>query len=268
VSSYVSLLRYISPPGLLDTEEGLPIALRALRNLPEYPENLLTRKENHGCIVFHISDQFGSAQFKAFKQRFDELKPDLSSKADFRINGYVSMAYDSINYIAESLLYSLGISIGFITLALIIYLRSAPLAIICLIPNVLPIMVMLGLAGWLQIPVSVGMIVIFMIGLGIAVDDTVHLVIKFLQSRKKNPSGSIREHLDEAVSSTGFAIFLTSIVILAAAVTFLQSSFSTLRETGIVLSTVTIAAILADLFVFPWIIEKYYQVVLRLRKTP
>lgn len=265
VSSYTSLLRYMSPTGVLDYEDGLGPAAKALDQLPDYPRNILNKEKNHACLVFFTSSDFGSGQFRTFKKRFQEIQSGLSNKAEYSLNGYVNMAYGSINYITDSLFYSLGISILAITVVLLLYLRSIPLSILCLVPNVLPVVVTLGVAGWFKIPVGVGFIVILIIGLGLAVDDTVHLVIKFLKLKKHEEQLCVRDCLRQAVSTTGYAIIITSIVIVVAALTFLQSSFSTLQETGLVLGVVTASAIVADLFVFPWILEKYYMFLNKLK---
>jgi predicted RND superfamily exporter protein len=265
VSSYATLLRYMGPSGVLDYEDGIGPASKALNSLPEYPINIINKGMNHACIIFYTSSEFGSAQYRNFKAKFEELLPNLPKEAEFKMNGYVNMAYNSINYITDSLFYSLGVSILAITLVMMIYLRSIVFALLCLVPNVLPIAVTLGLAGWFNIPVGVGIIVILIIGLGLAVDDTVHLVIKFIDNKKKGEQVSVKESLDQAVSTTGYAIVITSVVILVAAATFMQSSFSTLNETGMVLGVVTVSAILADLFVFPWVLEKYYAVLQNLK---
>lgn len=267
VSSYATLLRYMSPRGVLEYKDGIGPAAKAINNLPEYPRNMMNKQQNHGCLIFYTSSDFGSAQYREFKQRFQKMKPELSDKAEFGLNGYVNMAYDSINYITDSLFYSLGVSILAITAVLVLYLRSISFAVLCLIPNVLPLMVTMGLAGWLNIPISLGFIVILIIGLGLAVDDTVHLVIKFLKAKAEGEQLSIKECLTQAVSTTGYAIIITSVVILMASLTFMQSSFSTLQETGIVLCAVTLSAVMADLFVFPWVLEKYYAFLNKLKMS-
>ncbi len=167
------------------------------------------------------------------------------------------MAYHSVNLITETLFRSFGSTFLAITIVLAIALRSLPRALICLIPNVFPILVAFGVAGWFDIPLRVGIVIVFSIGLGLAVDDTIHLVIRLRPLQEERPDPSLRDHLDETLRSSGFAVILTSLVILIAATAFLFSDFTTMRDTGLILGVITIAALLADLMILPWLIERF-----------
>lgn len=256
--SYANLIRYATPAALMDIPDGPEMALYALSALPVFPENLLNRDANHACIIFYTTKEFGSSQYRAFVDRFNDLKPTLTSKADFDLNGFSHIAFQNLEYIKKSLLLSLGVSTLAVTLTLIITFRSWLLGLICLVPNSLPIVATFGLAGWFDFPISFGAIVIFTIGLGLAVDDTVHLMLKFMETKKSDKFSSISEVINETVSSTGFSIILTSIVLLTGSFTFFQSSFVTMRETGMVMSSVTLLAILCDLCLFPRLLQFYY----------
>lgn len=153
-------------------------------------------------------------------------------------------------------------------LILIAVLRSVRLGLLCLVPNAIPLLVVAGISGWMGESLHLGILIVFSIGLGLAVDDTIHLMVRFKQLEKERPGESRRELMDEAVVSTGFAIILTSLVLLIAAFCFLSSSFTTMRWTGVTLGIVAITALLADLVVLPWLIEKCYRRPSRQLATP
>jgi predicted RND superfamily exporter protein len=146
-----------------------------------------------------------------------------------------------------------------ITIILIFVLRSVKLALLCLVPNAVPLLVVAGISGWMGASLHLGILIVFSVGLGLAVDDTIHLMVRFKQLQKEKPGGDLRELMDEAIVSSGFAIVLTSVVLLISAACFLGSSFTTMRWTGVTLGIVAVTALLADLMVLPWLIEKFYR---------
>ena len=175
------------------------------------------------------------------------------------LNGSLPMFYDSTTLISRTLVLSLVCSLLMITIILVVVLRSFKLALLCLVPNAIPLLVVAGVSGWLGASLHLGILVVFSIGLGLAVDDTIHLMVRFKQLQKEKPEGTMRELLDEAIVSTGFAIVLTSVVLVISAACFLGSSFTTMRWTGVTLGIVAISALLADLIVLPWLIEKFVR---------
>jgi predicted RND superfamily exporter protein len=100
------------------------------------------------------------------------------------------------------------------------------------------------------------LVVVFCVGLGLAVDDTIHLMVRYQQLQRERPREPSRRLMDEAIVSTGFAILLTTVVLLIAAVCFLGSSFTTMRWTGVTLGVVAVTAFLADLTILPWLVER------------
>ena len=253
-SSYVDMIHFLLAPEIVETKDGPYLGLRALGDIKPFPSNLLDRDGDRAAMTFYIAKGFGSHQFQKFSARLDELNTGLPPQLDVKLNGYVPMAYQSVNLITETLLRSFVASLVAITIVLAIALRSPLLALLCLIPNALPILVAAGVWGWLDFPLRLGVVIVFSIGLGLAVDDTIHLVVRFRQLRAEGKR-SLREDLDEAVRSAGLAIVLTSVTLLIAASAFLISSFTTLRDTGFLLGAITITALLADLMVLPWLIE-------------
>ena len=54
------------------------------------------------------------------------------------------------------------------------YSRSPGAGIVAMLPNVLPVFVIFGSMGWLNISVDIGSMMTASIALGVAVDDTIH----------------------------------------------------------------------------------------------
>lgn len=257
--SYVDTIRMTLSPEVLETEDGPILGIQALGSGASFPFNLMNRKLSRACIVFYRNGDFGTEAYEKFRERVMGYTDQLPEGASLKLNGHLPMFYESTTLISKTLAISLICSLVMITLILIAVLRSFKLALLCLVPNAIPLLVVAGISGWLGEALHLGLMVVFSVGLGLAVDDTIHLMVRFKQLEKEKPKRSHRELMDEAVSTTGFSIVLTSMVLLVAALCYLGSSFSTMRWTGVTLGIVALTALVADLIVLPWLVEKFHR---------
>jgi len=257
--SYVDAVRMTLAPDVVETEDGPMLGVQALGSGGAFPEHLMTRDLERACVVFYRTRDFGTEAYESFRDRVREYAAQLPDGGSMELNGNFPMFYESTTLISKTMMLSLSGSLAMITLILGVVLRSARLALLCLVPNAVPLLVVAGISGWIDAPLHLGVLIVFSVGLGLAVDDTIHLMVRFQQRQKENPARELRELLDDAVSSSGFAIVLTSVVLLVSAACFLGSSFTTMRWTGITLGIVAVAAVLADLIILPWLIEKFHR---------
>ncbi|MDF1859148.1 MAG: MMPL family transporter [Verrucomicrobiales bacterium] len=255
--SYVDAFRYTLGPAAVESKNGPKIREAALGSGDDFPIHLLTRELDRACIVFYRTRDFGTERFEIFRDRIRDYEGQLPEGNSLKLTGWFPMFYDSTMLISRTMLLSLACSLSVITLILVIAFRSVKLGLLCLVPNAIPLLVVAGISGWMGEPLHLGILIVFSVGLGLAVDDTIHLIVRFHQLQKERPSACRRELMDEAIVSTGFAIVLTSAVLLVCSICFLGSSFTTMRGIGLTLGIVAVAALLADLIILPWLIEKF-----------
>ncbi len=258
--SYIDAMRMTLAPEVIETEDGLMLGAAALGSSGNsFPRHLLTRDLDRACIAFYRATDFGTERYEAFRDRVEDYAAQLPEGATMRLNGSIPMFYESTTMISKTMIMSLAGSFVMITLILMIVLRSAKLGLLCLVPNAIPLLVVAGVSGWLGESLHLGILIVFSVGLGLAVDDTIHLMARYQQLQREKPGMGRRELMDESIASTGFAIVLTSVVLLISALCFLASSFTTMRWIGVTLSIVAVAALLADLIVLPWLIGKFHR---------
>jgi ABC-type transporter lipoprotein component MlaA len=81
---------------------------------------------------------------------------------------------------------TLGLTAALLTAMFLVLFRSLKIALVAMVPNVLPILLVLGVMGWLNIPLDMMTITIAAIGLGIAVDNTIHYIHRFRDEFRKD----------------------------------------------------------------------------------
>jgi predicted RND superfamily exporter protein len=140
-----------------------------------------------------------------------------------------------------------------ISIILIFALRSVKYGIISLIPNMTPIAVAFGIWAVFNGQINMAVTVVLGMTLGIVVDDTIHLLAKYIRARRemnKSPEDAIRY----AFSTVGRAVIVTTIVLVAGFSVLMTSSFGFNSDMG-KLTAITIAvALILDLFMLPTIL--------------
>lgn len=151
---------------------------------------------------------------------------------------------------AKSLVVGTTVALIFISLILIIALRSFKIGLISLIPNIIPAGIAFGI--WAIIDGQIGMSVSIVAGMtiGIVVDDTVHFLSKYLRARREKGFDSI-EATRYAFNQVGVALVTTTIVLVAGFGILTLSTFKMNADMGLVTAITITTALIIDFLVLP-----------------
>jgi len=138
-------------------------------------------------------------------------KFNLASE-DVRLTGLMVLYNNMLQSLFISQISTLGFALAALFVMFVILFRSIKIALITLAPNVLAIGFVLGFMGWMKIPLDMMTITIAAISIGIAVDNTIHYVYRFIQEFEKN--GHYVATMHHCHGSIGFAMYYTSLTII------------------------------------------------------
>jgi len=185
---------------------------------------------------------------------FREVVPIvLGPDVDYTLTGKNLM----INAAADSLI-SGQISSLFLILAVILvlfsFLYTSILAgLLSLVPNIIPVLMNFGLMGFLGVPLNPGTAMVAAIAIGVAVDDTIHLMTRF--------GAESRNHLHEAdavratIRGEAVPIVSTSIALALGFSVLAFSNFSIVAEFGLLAAATMLYALISDLLVMPILLK-------------
>ena len=233
-------------------------------------EATLSTVDNDDNTFFKLfSDDFKSAgitvSFKEMKtsqleQMLADIKRDFEDTFDsktyrLKINGFAVVFAQLNNFILETQFKSFfaAFLVGF--LCLWIFIRNFKTTILVLIPNVLPLVILAIFMSLLDIPLDVTTAMITPIMLGIAMDDTIHLVYKY--KRVKGVSGSSEKRMNSAMTYTGNALFSTTIALLAGFLIISSSAVPSVRDFGLLCAVTVSMALTTDIFYLPALLKKF-----------
>jgi predicted RND superfamily exporter protein len=123
------------------------------------------------------------------------------------------------------------------------------LAMIAMLPNVFPVAVVLGVMGWMHLPLDMMTITIAAIGVGIAVDDTIHYLNRF--QAEFAIDRSYIQAMHRSHRTVGRAMCYTTVAIAIGLSILSLSQFVPTIRFGLLTALAMIVALLADLTILP-----------------
>ncbi|MDD1779997.1 MMPL family transporter [Enterovibrio sp. ZSDZ35] len=197
-----------------------------------------------------MTDNLSSAETiaieKAANAWMQEHAPLLSGTAGTGLS--LAFAYVSER---NSLSMLMGNLTTIITISFLLSLawRSWKMGIFSLVPNLLPILIVLGIWGYFVGEINLAVSVVGAMVMGIVVDDTVYILTKYQYSRRKG--NSVEQAVIDVYSGVGLALLVTTLVIALGFAVMATSSFAINANLGLLAFGVVITALLYDFLFVP-----------------
>ena len=151
--------------------------------------------------------------------------------------------------ITDTLIYSLSLTILIVSLMMLLIFKRLKILWILLLPNLLPVILVIGMMGWLGLTIDMGVAIAGAIIIGVAVDDTIHFLVKYFDARKRGLG--MAETFDEVLHYAGRAILFTTVVLSLSFSMFVFSTFTPNQNFGVVTASALAIALLIDLIYLP-----------------
>lgn len=187
------------------------------------------------------------------KSAFEQSKIMFGADVKFSCTGYIALMAKVMSSIIYSMQFSYMLSFIAVSLLMILVLGSFKLGCLSMIPNLLPIMTILGLCGLLQIPMDAFLIMIGSIALGISVDDTIHYMWSVKRYLKQGHS--LEYSIGATMEVVGRTILVTTIILTIGFFTYAFSSLNNITTFGVLIGLAMILALLADFFLIPALLK-------------
>ena len=187
------------------------------------------------------------------KQLIEDIKSYIKLNKNpivdnIRINGLLVLYNNMLESLFSSQIKSLGFVIGLIFFMFLILFKSFKLSLLGIIPNIYASSMILGIIGYLSIPLDIMTITIAAITIGIAVDNTIHYLYRYKEFNKNN---TMIDSIKYTNSSAGLAVFTTSVTIALGFSILSLSSFIPTVIFGFFTSMAMIFAMLGVLLFLP-----------------
>ena len=229
--------------------------------IPEEVRSSWIRPELKRLLVSARLQDRGIAQQTEMLNQFQKRLADLNAKPEFEefeliVTGSSVVASENISQMLVDLGQSLGLATLVIFVVMVIAYRSLRLGLICLLPNILPLLITAAVivisGGRLQI----ASVLVFTVCLGVAVDDTIHFVSRF--QRELAIDQDVEAALRRTFTAVGAALLTSTLILLVGFSSSLASDLPHIRL-FVGLSCVAIfTALLGDLLILPAMLACFY----------
>ncbi|MFH1531175.1 MAG: MMPL family transporter [Pseudomonadota bacterium] len=195
----------------------------------------------------------GSKAWAALQPRcealLDELirdDPVLGAQLDPVITGTMTYVDETLDFIIQDMITSVALAFLIIMVLMALLFRSLRAGLISMLPNVFPLIGTAGLMAVLGIPLRLSTLILFAICLGIAVDDTIHFLARFRQEVRAGRSAE--EAIRTTMTTSGRAMALTTILLVAGFLVNISSDFLARQQFGFLAGVTLILALVGDFF--------------------
>jgi len=152
-------------------------------------------------------------------------------------------------YTSEGMFQSFLIALLVISCFFIILFRSVKYGILSIIPSILPIILTGSLASMLGIYLDLAIMVVGAMTMGIAVDDAIHVMSRYLLAKEQG--ASTKRAIERAMNESGRAVIFSSMVLVLGFSVLSFASFTTVIYVGLFGAIIMSLALLGDLLFLP-----------------
>ena len=179
----------------------------------------------------------------------EQLSDFESGRPVHRVTGLVPIFLRTQNALLESLINSFGLALLLVCAVMTVMLRSLPAALYSMIPNVMPVAVVLGLLGWTGIRVDIGTMITASVALGLAVDGTLHLIAWFRELLRQGMPR--HEAVAKSLEHCAPALWQTSAAIGLGMIALYPVELLLISRFGWIMAGMIFAALWGDVVLLP-----------------
>lgn len=125
--------------------------------------------------------------------------------------------------------------------------------LLSLIPNLFPILVAYGGLALLEAPLTISTAIVAALAIGIAVDDTMHMLIRYSKECRRTDNEDVA--VARTMQSQAMPVVSSTLALGAAFALFAFSEFSIIVTFGLMAATAMVTAMLTDLLLMPMILR-------------
>ncbi len=168
--------------------------------------------------------------------------------ATIELTGQYPLLLAMQRYLLSTLALSLLLTLPVLAITFYILLRDAKGTFYALVPNLWPVLVILGGMGWFGVPLDIATVMVASITLGLVVDDTIHTLAHYRELRAElGERGAVADRMEK----TAPAYLLTGVILASGFGVCALSGFAPTARFGLLSAIAIMIAVLADFTLVP-----------------
>jgi hypothetical protein len=235
-------------PGSADDAEGIRRKLELIRAFqPEFEPSLYNAEAGRMRFVLRAKQREPSeVQLKLIETVGQWGREEFN---DAKATGL----YVLLTFLIESLLrdqiVSFGLCVVLVVVIMVLAYHNLRIALISLVPNIFPILLVVGAMGWLGVPVNVGTAMIAAVSMGLTIDASIFYLYGY--RRMRAAGRPLAEALRETHQGFGRALVFGTLALVIGFSVLAMSRFIPLVYFGVLVSLAMLGGLIGNLLLLP-----------------
>ena len=213
-------------------------------------------------IMFRAREQQGAEQKRRIISRMQELGAEFfgdgqwgQPEQQLEVTGFYVLLTSLIDNIVGDQYSTFLIAVCGIGITMLVAFRSIPLALIALVSNALPVLVVSGLMGWItwwgwfEFRINMGSAMIAAVSLGLSIDSSIHYIFAFLRARRLGRT--VGEAIRSAHGTVGLSMMFATLALIVGFSVLATSNFTPTVYFGTLVSLAMLGGLLGNLVILP-----------------
>ncbi len=200
--------------------------------------------------------QENTSRYSAFLEKHRPEFERLANGRDVVMTGSMVIGTHIADLTVVTALRSYALAFTLITPLMILFIGRLRIGLVSIVPNLAPILMILGFMGWTGIPLDVFTVLVAGIALGLVVDDTLHILNGF--RRDYLESGDVEQAIVKTMRTTGRALLFTTLGLTTAFAIYGFSGALSIKNFGLLTALAIALAFVFDLFLSPALLALVY----------
>lgn len=184
----------------------------------------------------------------------DDIETALGEDADYKMTNLFVLYQDILERLFRSQVLTLGIVLVAVFVTFLVIFRSLRVALIAIVPNILVIVTVFGIMGWLRIALDLMTITIAAVAMGIAVDNSIHYIHRYRSEARTSDAASA---IFNTHGSVGFGMLYTTAIIVVGFGSLAFSDFIPSVLFGVLTGVALSSAFLFNATVLPVLLARF-----------
>jgi len=217
---------------------------------------------DHERVAAYVSDDYSRARIivrhsisdtAVLEARLDRIGELLEGTLDRGLSGRLTgdsvLALSATDSLVFGQLQSVLLIVALFVVIVSVLFTDLRVGLVAALPNLLPVVVLFGVMGYAGIPLNIGTAMAAAVAIGIAVDDTLHFMLRYNQALRGASSQAAA--MRQTLRAEALPVFATSIALIGGFLVFTLSDFEPVAQFGWLGALVIATALLADFVITP-----------------
>lgn len=234
---------------LASMQRKMPVFYEALyAGDPQQPDQYYFR------IMLRADERQTSEQKRAIIAQVERIVHEEFPEAE--VTGFFVLLTHLIDSVIQDQWKTFAVATAAIFGMMLVAFRSLTLALVSLVPNVLPILMVMGAMGWLAdfgFKINMGAAMIAAVSIGLSIDSSVHYVLAYRRAR--DAGKTVAEALEETQQRVGLAATFATLALVAGFTVLATSEFVPTIYFGVLVSLAMFGGLLGNLLMLPILLK-------------